>query len=114
MSQLTTSPAWLALTAHRQEMADVQMRDLFAQDPGRFDRFSRKFNEILFDYSKNRITDKTMTLLTALAQQAKVDEWIAAMWWVSWERPVRPPGTTSITKSDLDPSQDATRPHLLA
>nr|HRW10101.1 glucose-6-phosphate isomerase [Caldilineaceae bacterium] len=79
MSQLTNSPAWLALTAHRQEMADVQMRDLFAQDPGRFDRFSRKFNEILFDYSKNRITDKTMTLLTALAQQARVDEWITAM-----------------------------------
>lgn len=79
MSKLTTSPAWLALEAHRQEMADVQMRHLFLQDPARFDRFSHKFNDILFDYSKNRITDKTMTLLLALAEQAKVGEWIAAM-----------------------------------
>ncbi len=79
MSQLTTSPAWLALTAHRHEMADVQMRTLFTQDPHRFARFSQKFNDLLFDYSKNRITEKTMTLLLALAQQAKLEEWIAAM-----------------------------------
>ncbi|MEZ4681983.1 MAG: glucose-6-phosphate isomerase [Caldilineaceae bacterium] len=79
MSQLTTSPAWLALTAHRQEMATVQMRELFAQDRRRFERFSLRFEDILFDYSKNRITEKTMTLLVALAQQAKVDSWIAAM-----------------------------------
>ncbi|MCB0061764.1 MAG: glucose-6-phosphate isomerase [Caldilineaceae bacterium] len=79
MSQLTTSPAWSALRAHRQEMADVQMRELFAQDPQRFDRFSLKFQDILFDYSKNRITEKTMALLLALAKQANVEEWIAAM-----------------------------------
>lgn len=79
MTKLTTSPAWLALRAHRVEMADVQMRDLFTQDAGRFDRFSRRFNQILFDFSKNRITDKTMTLLCALAQQAKVTQGIAAM-----------------------------------
>lgn len=79
MTTLTTSPAWLALAAHRQEMADVQMRELFAQDAGRFGRFSRKFDGILFDYSKNRITEKTMTLLFALAEQAKVSSWIEAM-----------------------------------
>lgn len=79
MSQLTTSPAWLALNAHRQEVAHLQMRELFAQDPQRFERFSLKFQDILFDYSKNRITEKTMTLLLALAQQAKLRDWIAAM-----------------------------------
>lgn len=79
MSQLTTSPAWQALDAHRQKMADVQMRELFAQDPERFQRFSLRFNDILFDYSKNRITEKTMTLLLALAEQADLAGWIEAM-----------------------------------
>lgn len=79
MSQLTTSPAWLALTAHRQEMADVQMRELFLQDPQRFARFSLRFHDLLFDYSKNRITEKTVTLLLGLAQEAKLEAWIAAM-----------------------------------
>jgi glucose-6-phosphate isomerase len=79
MSQLTTSPAWLALAAHRQAMAGVQMRDLFAQDPQRFARFSLNFQDLLFDYAKNRITDETMTLLLALAAQAQVPAAIAAM-----------------------------------
>ena len=79
MSNLTTSPAWLALTAHRQEMAGVHMRELFAQDPQRFDRFSLQFSSLLFDYSKNRITEKTMTLLFALAKQADLAAWIEAM-----------------------------------
>ncbi len=79
MSQLTTSPAWQALAAHRQALAGVQMRDLFAQDPQRFARFSLHFQDLLFDYSKNRITDATMTLLLALAEQAQVPDAIAAM-----------------------------------
>lgn len=72
MSQLITSPAWQALQAHRQEMESVTMRTLFAQDPARFARFSLHLDDILFDYSKNRITAKTMTLLLALAEQAKL------------------------------------------
>lgn len=79
MSSLVTSPAWQALDAHRQEMAAVHIRDLFTRDPQRFERFSLQFEDLLFDYSKNRITDKTMTLLNGLAQQARVDKWIAAM-----------------------------------
>jgi glucose-6-phosphate isomerase len=79
MTALTQSPAWLALAAHRHEMADVQMRTLFAQDPQRFINFSLKFHDILFDYSKNRITAQTMTLLLALAKQAKLEAWIKAM-----------------------------------
>jgi glucose-6-phosphate isomerase len=51
------------------------MRDLFAQDPARFGRFSERFNDLLLDYSKNRITEETMALLFALARQARVEEW---------------------------------------
>lgn len=79
MSALTQSPAWQALATHRQEIEQVQMRDLFANDAKRFDKFSLRFQDILFDYAKNRITDKTMTLLLALAQQAKLAEKIDAM-----------------------------------
>jgi glucose-6-phosphate isomerase len=79
MSTLTDSPAWLALTAHQQEMADVHMRDLFARDPERFERFSLRLGDILFDYSKNRITEETMSLLLSLARQADLAERIEAM-----------------------------------
>ena len=49
MSVLTDSPAWQALSDHQREMADVHMWDLFAQDPGRFERFSQRLGDILFD-----------------------------------------------------------------
>ena len=54
-------------------------RDLFAQDPARFDRFSLGFDDILFDYSKNRITEESVELLLALARQASVDSAIESM-----------------------------------
>ncbi len=76
---LTQSSAWLALAAHRQAMADVQMRALFAEDPQRFARFSIQLQTILFDYSKNRITEKSMALLLALAAEAELPRWIEAM-----------------------------------
>ncbi|RME84315.1 MAG: glucose-6-phosphate isomerase [Caldilineae bacterium] len=79
MSRLTESSAWKALEAHQAEMADVHMRDLFAEDPRRFERFSLRLDDILFDYSKNRITPKTMELLFALARQAELDKAIEAM-----------------------------------
>jgi glucose-6-phosphate isomerase len=72
MSALTQSPAWQALAKHYTEIADVQMRDLFAQDPQRFERFSLQVGDILFDYSKNRITQDTMRLLFDLARQANL------------------------------------------
>lgn len=55
------------------------MRDLFANDPDRFNKFSVEFGGILFDYSKNRINEKTVELLVALAEQAKVREMAEAM-----------------------------------
>jgi glucose-6-phosphate isomerase len=79
MSELVNSPAWRALAKHQEEMAKVHMRDLFDQDPRRFEKFSLKFGDILFDYSKNRITDKTISLLMDLAHQAGLSEKIEAM-----------------------------------
>ncbi len=79
MPGLVELPAWQALQKHQQEIADVHMRDLFASDPQRFERFSLQVNEILFDYSKNRITEETMALLLDLARQANVQQKIEAM-----------------------------------
>ncbi len=75
MSQLTESPAWQALRAHHAEIEPLQMRDLFAQDAQRFETFSLRYEDILLDVSKNRITAETHTLLLDLARQADVAGW---------------------------------------
>jgi len=78
-------PAWKALQKHQREMAEVQMRDLFARDPLRFEKFSLRIpdgtsgGDILFDYSKNRVTQETMRLLFDLAGQANLQSRIEAM-----------------------------------
>jgi glucose-6-phosphate isomerase len=79
MSTLTSSAAWKALETHQREMANVHMRDLFAQEPQRFDKFSLQFQDLLLDYSKNRITEKTMQLLRDLARQADLKGWTEKM-----------------------------------
>ena len=68
MSTLLQLPAWKALLSHHQDISDTHMRELFQQDAERFNNFSLRFKDILLDYSKNRITDKTMQLLFALAR----------------------------------------------
>ncbi len=75
----TDHPAWQALREHQREMAARHLRDLFDADPKRFARFSTTLGEVLFDYSKHRITDTTLRLLTQLAEQARVPGMIAAM-----------------------------------
>ena len=57
MPPLTDSPAWKRLEEHYPQIAPRHMRDLFAQDPQRFERFHLRLDDILFDYSKNRITE---------------------------------------------------------
>ncbi|MBK6327405.1 MAG: glucose-6-phosphate isomerase [Chloroflexi bacterium] len=79
MSVLTLSAAWRALQEHHKKMTAVHMRDLFAADPARCQKFSLRFEDILFDYSKNRITEETMVHLLALAEQAGLAEQIQAM-----------------------------------
>ena len=71
----TQSPAWTALEDHGRTMAAVHMRDLFRDDPGRFDRFSLALGDLLVDYSKNRITEETMALLFGLARERDVEGW---------------------------------------
>ena len=72
MSKLTQSAAWTSLQHHRQSLETVAMRQLFADDPKRFDKFSLLFDTLLFDYSKNRITEETMALLLDLAKATDV------------------------------------------
>ncbi len=79
MSKLTESSAWQALEAHYREVSSLQMRDLFHEDPERFTKFSAQFNDILLDYSKNRITAETVRLLLDLARQADLNGWIERM-----------------------------------
>ena len=79
MSRLTMSKAWKELEAHKEIIATQHMRDLFAADPRRFDRFSLRFGGMLLDYSKNLITDETMRLLRNLAVQADLPGWIKHM-----------------------------------
>ncbi len=75
----TTGTSWAALQAHYETMADQHMRDLFADDSERFNKFSLQHDDILLDYSKNRINEETMTLLFQLARDAGLDEWIVRM-----------------------------------
>jgi len=72
MTELTASPAWQALIAHHAEIKDLHLRTLFANDPGRAERFSAEGAGLFLDYSKNRITDETMRLLLALAEERGV------------------------------------------
>ena len=75
----TLHPAWGALKTHHAAIADVHLRELFAQDPGRGGRFALEAAGIYFDYSKNRITQETMGLLLRLAEESKLRERIDAM-----------------------------------
>jgi glucose-6-phosphate isomerase len=75
MSPLTSSPAWTALLAHKSTIEKSPMRDLFAQDAGRFQRMSREACGLFVDWSKHRATPETMSLLLALAKQAGVESW---------------------------------------
>ena len=79
MSSLTTSKAWTALQSHYHQTKNDSLRDAFKRDTNRFNKFSVNFNEILFDYSKNRITDQTLPLLIDLANHAELNEKIKAM-----------------------------------
>ncbi|GAB4356306.1 MAG: glucose-6-phosphate isomerase [Methylohalobius crimeensis] len=79
MTNPTVLPAWNALAEHRREIAAVHLRDWFASDPQRCQRFSLDWGEIFFDFSKNRITDKTLGLLLQLAEQSGLAARIESM-----------------------------------
>lgn len=75
MAALTTLPVWQALCRHQKTIAASNMRDLFAQDTNRFDKFSFQLDDMLFDFSKNRINDATLPLLMQLAREAQLENW---------------------------------------
>ena len=74
----TSTQAWFVLQKHyEEEMNRRHMRDLFASDPDRFKKFSITLGDILFDYSKNIINEKTLKLLLQLAEDCNVKQSIA-------------------------------------
>ncbi len=79
MAPVTRTDEWRALEAHQEEMRLRAMRQMFAEDPDRFTKFSVGFEDILLDYSKNRITAETMRLLFGLATQANLKSWTERM-----------------------------------
>jgi glucose-6-phosphate isomerase len=79
MSDLTASTAWKALEVQRKSVARVPLNELYIQDPGRFPRLSIEAAGLLLDYSKNRITGRTLSLLLDLAREADLEGWIARL-----------------------------------
>lgn len=73
------TPAWQALTAHFIEMQAVHLKELFAENPERFQEFHIQFEDILFDYSKNHLTNDTISMLVKLAEQMQLGEAIQQM-----------------------------------
>ena len=76
MQPIHETVAWRQLAEHKRELERVHLRDLFDQDPARFDRFHLRLDDLLVDYSKHRITGRTQELLVALARQAALPTWI--------------------------------------
>ncbi|ESS69177.1 glucose-6-phosphate isomerase Pgi [Methyloglobulus morosus KoM1] len=79
MSSLTTAKAWIALQEHYRQIQNYSMREAFEQDPDRFNKYSLHLNDILFDYSKNRINEKTLPLLVELGKHCQLETKIQAM-----------------------------------
>lgn len=76
----TQTQAWQALEAHFAANKETRLKDLFAQDPQRFDKFSLTYQgDILVDYSKNLITEETLKLLVDLAKETDLRSAIDAM-----------------------------------
>ncbi|UZJ36522.1 glucose-6-phosphate isomerase [Prosthecochloris sp. SCSIO W1103] len=76
---IQNSPAWKALASHKQDVERLHMKELFADDAERFERFSIRTGDFLLDYSKNRINGKTIELLNSLAEEADVEGYRAKM-----------------------------------
>src|ERR1700688_1898388 len=76
---LSERPAWNALQAHHQQIQGRHLKQLFADDPARGERFTVETGGIFLDYSKNRITDETLKLLIKLAEESHLRERIDAM-----------------------------------
>jgi glucose-6-phosphate isomerase len=79
LAPLTERAAWKALTAHYPKVREMHLRKLFADDPGRGERLTVEAAGVYLDYSKNRVTDETLTLLLQLAEESGLRPRIEAM-----------------------------------
>ena len=79
MAPLTARPAWKALEAHYGTVRELRLRALFADDPGRGERMTAEAAGLYLDYSKNRVTGETLTLLLRLAEESGLRQRIDAM-----------------------------------
>lgn len=70
----TQTPVWKKLTDHYKETKNLHLKEMFASDPNRAEKFTLSWNDFLFDYSKNRITSETMRLLVQLAEEVKLKD----------------------------------------
>lgn len=75
----TNTAAWKSLREHFSEMKSEHIRELFKADPERFSKYSISNGDIVFDYSKNIISEKTMQLLLQLVNECKLKDGIVAM-----------------------------------
>lgn len=75
----TATNAWKDLIAHKATMDHTSISDLFQGDPERFEKFHLQLDDLLFDYSKNRITTETIQKLIALAKDQNLEEWRSRM-----------------------------------
>ncbi|ABD09439.1 glucose-6-phosphate isomerase [Frankia casuarinae] len=116
---ITATEEWAALTTHLREISEVSLRDLFAADPRRGETFAAEADGLYLDYSKNRLTARTVELLTALARRAGLADRIEAMFRgerinVTENRPVlhvalRAPAGTRIEVDGVDVVPDVHR-----
>lgn len=72
---LIDSPAWRALAAHAEAIRPQHLRELFADNPARFEQFSLSHDGLLLDFSKQRINPETLSLLHAFAEAANINDW---------------------------------------
>jgi glucose-6-phosphate isomerase len=79
LQSIDLSPAWKALEAHHQQVRELHLRKLFADDPKRGERMTLEAAGIFLDYSKNRISDETLELLLQLAEESGLRARIDAM-----------------------------------
>lgn len=101
------NPAWEALEHHRKLMYDVRLKDLFADDPNRFKKFSLQVGDLLFDFSKQRIIAETLEKLCALAKERNIEQEIESLF---LGRPINTSENRAVLHTAL---RDLTEPPLL-
>ena len=105
----TKTKAWKKLQQHFSDMKNVHMMDLFNADPARVNQMKINWNDFQVDFSKNRITNKTLSLLFELAEEVKLKEIKKEL-----QAPMKSlPSSSRKTKvSSSDPQKSESRPPL--